>query len=41
VSAFLPYGRQTIDDDDVAAVAQALRDEMGEIGFNYRLGGGA
>jgi UDP-4-amino-4,6-dideoxy-N-acetyl-beta-L-altrosamine transaminase len=26
--AFLPYGRQTIDDDDVAAVAQALRAEF-------------
>jgi perosamine synthetase len=27
-SAFLPYGRQQIDDDDVAAVAEALRDEL-------------
>ncbi|MFI4936528.1 MAG: aminotransferase class I/II-fold pyridoxal phosphate-dependent enzyme, partial [Caulobacterales bacterium] len=26
--AFLPYGRQTIEDDDVAAVAAALRDEF-------------
>ena len=26
--AFLPYGRQTIDDDDVAAVAAALRDDF-------------
>lgn len=25
MSAFLPYGRQTIEDDDIAAVAQALR----------------
>ena len=22
---FLPYGRQTIDDDDIAAVAEVLR----------------
>jgi perosamine synthetase len=28
VSAFLPYGRQTIDEQDVAAVASALRDEL-------------
>jgi len=27
VTAFLPYARQTIEDDDVAAVAQALRAE--------------
>ncbi|MBL8671600.1 MAG: aminotransferase class I/II-fold pyridoxal phosphate-dependent enzyme, partial [Alphaproteobacteria bacterium] len=27
-AAFLPYGRQAIDDDDVAAVAAALRGEM-------------
>jgi UDP-4-amino-4,6-dideoxy-N-acetyl-beta-L-altrosamine transaminase len=26
--AFLPYGRQTIEDDDVAAVAEALRDDF-------------
>jgi perosamine synthetase len=26
--AFLPYGRQQIDDEDVAAVAEALRDEL-------------
>jgi UDP-4-amino-4,6-dideoxy-N-acetyl-beta-L-altrosamine transaminase len=26
--AFLPYGRQTIEDDDVAAVAAALRDDF-------------
>ncbi|HWA63280.1 MAG TPA: UDP-4-amino-4,6-dideoxy-N-acetyl-beta-L-altrosamine transaminase [Caulobacteraceae bacterium] len=26
--AFLPYGRQSIDDDDVAAVAEALRDDF-------------
>jgi UDP-4-amino-4,6-dideoxy-N-acetyl-beta-L-altrosamine transaminase len=25
MSAFLPYGRQSIDDDDIAAVAEALR----------------
>jgi UDP-4-amino-4,6-dideoxy-N-acetyl-beta-L-altrosamine transaminase len=25
--AFLPYGRQTIDDDDIAAVAEALRSD--------------
>jgi UDP-4-amino-4,6-dideoxy-N-acetyl-beta-L-altrosamine transaminase len=25
---FLPYGRQTIDDDDIAAVAAALRDDF-------------
>jgi dTDP-4-amino-4,6-dideoxygalactose transaminase len=25
VSSFLPYGRQTIDDDDIAAVAEALK----------------
>ena len=25
MSAFLPYGRQTIDDDDIAAVTEALR----------------
>jgi UDP-4-amino-4,6-dideoxy-N-acetyl-beta-L-altrosamine transaminase len=25
---FLPYGRQSIDDDDVAAVAEALRDDF-------------
>ena len=24
---FLPYGRQTIDDDDIAAVAAVLRGE--------------
>jgi len=28
VTPFLPYGRQTIDDDDVAAVAAALRDDF-------------
>lgn len=28
MSAFLPYGRQTIDDDDVAAVAAALRADL-------------
>ena len=28
MSGFLPYGRQTIDDDDVAAVAAALRDDF-------------
>jgi dTDP-4-amino-4,6-dideoxygalactose transaminase len=28
MSAFLPYGRQSIDDDDVAAVAAALRADM-------------
>jgi UDP-4-amino-4,6-dideoxy-N-acetyl-beta-L-altrosamine transaminase len=28
VSHFLPYGRQTIEDDDVAAVAAALRDDF-------------
>jgi len=28
VSALLPYGRQTIEDDDVAAVAAALRDDF-------------
>lgn len=28
MSSFLPYGRQSIDDDDVAAVAQALRADM-------------
>jgi UDP-4-amino-4,6-dideoxy-N-acetyl-beta-L-altrosamine transaminase len=28
VSAILPYGRQTIEDDDVAAVAAALRDDF-------------
>ncbi|HEY3799335.1 MAG TPA: UDP-4-amino-4,6-dideoxy-N-acetyl-beta-L-altrosamine transaminase [Caulobacteraceae bacterium] len=28
MSDFLPYGRQSIDDDDVAAVAAALRDEF-------------
>jgi UDP-4-amino-4,6-dideoxy-N-acetyl-beta-L-altrosamine transaminase len=27
-TAFLPYGRQTIDDDDVAAVTAALRDDF-------------
>ena len=26
--AFLPYGRQTIEDDDIAAVAEALRDDF-------------
>jgi UDP-4-amino-4,6-dideoxy-N-acetyl-beta-L-altrosamine transaminase len=26
--AFLPYGRQSIDDDDIAAVAAALRDDF-------------
>src|SRR5215217_1142495 len=26
--AFLPYGRQTIDDDDIAAVAEALRSDF-------------
>ena len=26
--AFLPYGRQTIEDDDIAAVAAALRDDF-------------
>ena len=26
--AFLPYGRQVIEDDDVAAVAEALRAEL-------------
>ncbi|MDP3384929.1 MAG: DegT/DnrJ/EryC1/StrS family aminotransferase, partial [Phenylobacterium sp.] len=25
---FLPYGRQTIEDDDIAAVAAALRDDL-------------
>ncbi len=28
MSAFLPYGRQTIEDDDIAAVAAALRDDF-------------
>ena len=28
MTAFLPYGRQTIEDDDVAAVAAALRDDF-------------
>ncbi len=28
MSDFLPYGRQTIEDDDVAAVAAALRDDF-------------
>jgi len=28
MNSFLPYGRQSIDDDDVAAVAQALRADM-------------
>ena len=28
MAAFLPYGRQTIEDDDVAAVVQALRSDM-------------
>jgi UDP-4-amino-4,6-dideoxy-N-acetyl-beta-L-altrosamine transaminase len=28
VSTFLPYGRQTIEDDDIAAVAAALRDDF-------------
>jgi UDP-4-amino-4,6-dideoxy-N-acetyl-beta-L-altrosamine transaminase len=28
VNAFLPYGRQTIEDDDVTAVAAALRDDF-------------
>ena len=28
MSSLLPYGRQSIDDDDVAAVAQALRADM-------------
>jgi UDP-4-amino-4,6-dideoxy-N-acetyl-beta-L-altrosamine transaminase len=28
MSAFLPYGRQSIDDDDIAAVAAALRADM-------------
>jgi len=28
LSPFLPYGRQTIDDDDVAAVAEALRGDF-------------
>ena len=28
MSAFLPYGRQTIEDDDVAAVVAALRDDF-------------
>ena len=28
MSGFLPYGRQTIEDDDVAAVAQALRGDF-------------
>jgi UDP-4-amino-4,6-dideoxy-N-acetyl-beta-L-altrosamine transaminase len=28
MSGFLPYGRQTIEDDDVAAVAAALRDDF-------------
>ncbi len=27
-AGFLPYGRQTIEDDDVAAVAAALRDQL-------------
>src|SRR6202166_3684241 len=26
--AFLPYGHQTIEDDDIAAVAEALRDDF-------------
>jgi len=26
--AFLPYGRQVIEDDDIAAVAQALRADL-------------
>ncbi len=25
---FIPYGRQTIEDDDVAAVAEALRGDF-------------
>ncbi len=28
MTGFLPYGRQTIDDDDVAAVAEALRSDF-------------
>lgn len=28
VDSFLPYGRQTIEDDDIAAVADALRDDL-------------
>lgn len=28
MSAFLAYGRQTIEDDDIAAVAEALRDDF-------------
>jgi UDP-4-amino-4,6-dideoxy-N-acetyl-beta-L-altrosamine transaminase len=28
MSGFLPYGRQTIEDDDIAAVAEALRSDM-------------
>ena len=28
VDSFLPYGRQTIEDDDIAAVAAALRDDL-------------
>ena len=28
MSGFLPYGRQTIEDDDIAAVAQALRGDF-------------
>jgi UDP-4-amino-4,6-dideoxy-N-acetyl-beta-L-altrosamine transaminase len=47
MSGFLPYGRQTIEDDDVAAVAQALRGdflttgpavEAFEIAFATRVG---
>ena len=28
VQAFLPYGRQTIEDDDLAAVAAALKSDL-------------
>ena len=31
MAEFLPYGRQTIEDDDVAAVAEALRADAGTI----------
>jgi len=27
-SGFLPYGRQTIDDDDIAVVTAALKDDF-------------
>ena len=28
VRTFLPYGRQVIEDDDIAAVAEAMRGEL-------------